>query len=172
MKSLCEICNGNCCASFIITITSFDLFRIMKSTGMKPEEFAELRRLDILAYDDSQVIECEDNKFKDYYLLCLKSHPCYFFDSKKGCRIHGAKPMACRIYPFNEGGRFSDKSMCPLFSGLLFRASKSPKEQIIQYKKEKELYADIVKKCNSRNRNRKSALEFLVSETEKHFDNI
>jgi len=172
MKSLCEICNGNCCASFIITITSFDLLRIIKETGMKPEEFAELRRLDILAYDDSQVIECEENKFKDYYLLCLKSHPCFFFDSKKGCRIHAAKPMACRIYPFNENEKFSDKSMCPFISSLLFRASKSPKNEIMEYKKEKELYVEIVKKCNVGSKNRKSALEFLVLETEKHFDNI
>ena len=166
------MCNGNCCVSFVITITSFDLLRIMKETGLKPEEFSDLRRLDILSYDDSQIIECKEDKFKDYYLLSLKSHPCYFFDSKKGCKIHSAKPIACRIYPFNEDEKFSEKSMCPIISGLLFRASKSPKEDILRYKKEKELYSEIVKKCNSRDRTRKNAMKFLVSETKKHFDNI
>jgi len=166
------MCNGNCCASFVITITSFDLLRIIKETGLKPEEFAELRRLDILCYDDSQIIECKDKNFKDYYLLCLKSHPCYFFDSKTGCKIHSAKPMACRIYPFNENEKFSSKSMCPFISGLLFRASRSPKEDIRRYKKEKELYSEIVKKCNSKGRTKANAIKFLVSETKKHFDNI
>jgi len=166
------MCNGNCCASFVITITSFDLLRIMKETGLKPEEFSQLRRLDILSYDDSQIIECKENKFKDYYLLSLKSHPCYFFDSKKGCKIHSAKPMACSIYPFNEYEKFSEKSMCPFISGLLFRTSKPQKENILKYKKEKELYCELVKKCNSRSRTRENAMKFLVSETKKQFDNI
>jgi len=166
------MCNGNCCASFVITITSFDVLRIMKETGLKPEEFSELRRLDILSYDDSQVIECKEKKFKDYYLLSLKSHPCYFFDSRKGCKIHSAKPMACRIYPFNQDEKFNSQAVCPLLSGLLFRISASPKQNVRQYRKERELYYEIVKKCNSRSRSRKTAMKFLVSETKKHFDNI
>lgn len=172
MKSMCEICNGNCCASFVITITSFDLLRIMKNTGMKPEEFAQLRRLDILSYEDSQIVECTDNELKDYFLLSLKSHPCYFFDTKTGCKIHSAKPLACRIYPFNEDEKFSKKSMCPFLSGLFFRVSESPKDEIRRYRKEKEKYAEIVEKCNKKKLPRKKAMQFLVSESKKHFDNI
>ncbi|MEM4166492.1 MAG: YkgJ family cysteine cluster protein [Candidatus Bilamarchaeaceae archaeon] len=170
MFSPCRLCNGNCCISFVITVTSFDILRIVKATGLKPEEFAELRRLDILSFDDNHVVECKNGKYTESYLLTLKSHPCYFFDSKKGCKIHKAKPLACRIYPHNENGDFGKRSLCPFLPFLFFHFLGPSKKLLQQYRKEKKLYANLVKKCNEKKLNIKNAFRFLTSTKQHQFN--
>ena len=123
MVSPCKFCNGNCCASYVITVNSFDVLRIAEFTGLKPDEFAYLRRLDILVYDDEQVVECRDNKMKDHFILCLMSHPCCFFDGKK-CGINSVKPLYCRIFPYDRHGNLSRNALCPFISKSMFRFSR------------------------------------------------
>ncbi|MEM4359430.1 MAG: YkgJ family cysteine cluster protein [Candidatus Bilamarchaeaceae archaeon] len=157
------LCDGNCCISFVITVISFDIARIAKATGMKPEEFAELRRLDILSFDESQVVECKNGKYTESCLLALKSHPCCFFDNKKGCTIHISKPLACRIYPHDEAGHFGRRAFCPFLPSLFFRLSGPSKKLLEQYCEEKRLYADLVRKCNRKKMNKTDAFRFLTS---------
>ena len=162
MFSPCKFCDGNCCISFVITVTSFDVKRISKATGLRAEEFAELRLLDLLSFDDDQVIETKNGKYKEYYVLALKSHPCYFFDSKKGCKIHDSKPLACRIYPHDERGDFGRRAFCQFLPSLFFRLSRPSKKLLAKYEKEKKAYAALVKKCNKKNMTRDAAFAFLT----------
>lgn len=160
--SPCKFCDGNCCISFVITVTSFDVKRIIEATGLRAEEFAELRSLDLLSFDDNQVIETTDGEYKGYYVLALKSHPCYFFDSKNGCKINDYKPLACRIYPHDQRGDFGKRAFCPFLPSLFFRLSKPSKELLAKYEKEKKIYSQLVKKCNQKKITKDEAFAFLT----------
>lgn len=162
MLSPCDFCDGNCCISFVITVTSFDIGRIVSATGLKPEEFAELRRLDILSFDDDQVIECENGRYTESCLLALKSHPCCFFDKEKGCIIHRHKPLACRLYPFSENGKMGKRRLCSIASSWLFHLFKPDAGLLRQYKKEKEKYQNLVRECNRRKLKKQEAFRFLT----------
>ncbi len=169
MFSPCRFCDGNCCASFVITVTSFDVKRIASATGMKPKEFAELRRLDLLSFDENQVIECKNGRYVESCLLALKSHPCHFFDGKKGCMIHEHKPLACRIYPFSENKGFGKRTLCPMPSNLLFRFFKPDDSLFLQYKVEKSAYQKFVGACNKRKLAKEDAFVFLTQKTPEGF---
>lgn len=165
MLSPCDFCDGNCCISFVITVTSFDIKRIASTTGLKPEEFAELRYLDILSFDENHVVECDNKQHTESCLLALKSHPCSFFDSKKGCKIHSHKPLACRLYPFSENRKVVKRRLCPMLAGLLFHLCKPDEKLFKQYKIEKEKYQNLVKECNRRKLAKEEAFRFLTEKT-------
>jgi Fe-S-cluster containining protein len=157
----CSFCDGKCCESFVITVSAFDVARIERETGKRAGEFAELRRLDILFYDEDTVVEAKEGGYTGYYLLALKSHPCYFFADGK-CTIYSYRPLACRVYPFSENGRMSKRALCPLVSKIGFAFFRPSKKIIEEYKKEREAYAEIVKKCNEKKLGREEAFDFLI----------
>lgn len=169
MFSPCKFCDGNCCISFVITATSFDILRIVEKTGLKPNEFAELRRLDLLSFEEREIVECKEGKYTESCVLALKSHPCYFFDSAIGCKIHSYKPLACRIYPNDARGGFGKRAFCPLLPSIIFRFSRAPKRLLEQYQREKESYYELVKKCNSKKLNKQNAFKFLTSSQNVRF---
>lgn len=99
-------CDGHCCSSYSVLITSEDACRIVQNTKFKPEEF--------LAIYDSSVenmgfypkffmkgIEVErievvlGIKFKDNTWTCL------FLSPEGLCSINHCKPRVCQTYPFN-----------------------------------------------------------------------
>lgn len=164
----CSLCDGRCCDSFVITINAFDAARIEKETGIKAEEFAELRRLDILSYEDEMVVEAMDGKYIEHYLLALKSHPCYFLDNGK-CKIHQVRPFACRIYPFAENGKMSRRAICPLTSKIISYFSGPSKKILEQYAREKKAYVEIVKECNEKKLRREEAFRFIIGKAADYF---
>lgn len=165
---LCRLCNGRCCESFVITVDAFDVARIEKETGMRAEEFAELRRLDILSYEDEFVVEAMNGRYVDYYLLALKSHPCYFFADGK-CKIYSSRPLACRIYPHKEDGKLSKRALCPLVPKTGFFFARPSKNTLEQYKSDRSRYAEIVKECNKKKLGRQEAFNFIVQRAKTMF---
>ncbi|MEM4195374.1 MAG: YkgJ family cysteine cluster protein [Candidatus Anstonellales archaeon] len=159
--NLCSLCDGRCCESFVITVNAFDVARIEKKTGIKAEEFAELRRLDILSYEDEFVVEAMDGEYEEYYLLALKSHPCYFLVGGK-CRIYPLRPLACRIYPHKEDGKMSKRALCPLIAKICFSFTPPEKNILEEYKNDRIRYAEIVKECNEKKLSKEEAFRFLV----------
>lgn len=157
----CSFCDGKCCKSFVITVNAFDVARIEKETGLRGEEFAELRRLDILFYEDEFVIEAMDGKHIGYYLLSLKSHPCYFLGDGR-CSIHSCRPFPCRIYPYTEEGKLNKRAICPLMSKAGFIFAWPGKNILEQYKNERRKYAELVKECNEKKLNKQEAFRFLI----------
>jgi len=158
MKFVCDLCRAECCNSFVITVTSFDVLRIANNTGKNPEDFSYLRRLDMLKYEDSMLVEVHDEKYPDYYLLSLKSHPCVFLKEDK-CSIQSFKPLSCRLYPVMGNGKKSNRTLCPAFSGILFSAKNGLLEK---HNEEKELYKKMVGECNSKKLNKKDAFDFIM----------
>ncbi len=90
MLNPCSACPASCCRDYSITVTSFDIAKIMRKTGKKFQEFAELWPLRILNYDNDTVLECYRGKMRCDCILELKSQPCIFLENDK-CKMTNGK---------------------------------------------------------------------------------
>lgn len=154
----CSDCSAPCCTNYLVTVTSFDVSRIAKKTGMKPEKFATFYPAKLLNQDWKMVLFFFDKeKLPDYSLLALKSWPCVFLEDCK-CRIHDFAPLACKRYPFDLLGNFKRRD-CPIMSQALFLL-KGPKAEDMLW--EIDAYVKIVKEWNDLKGKRKDCMEFLM----------
>lgn len=153
----CRLCDANCCKSYTITVTPFDILRLAKRTGRKPEEFAVLSQARLLAFDPDTTLDIEDDGW--VYLLGIRSHPCYFLENNR-CIAHECAPLSCRRYPYQLDGKLNAR-FCPFSSSLLFRV-KGPDTGIKPLVRELELYKGIVKEWNKRPLKKRECLAFLL----------
>lgn len=112
-NGMCTECaNGkinckDCCTSPFIEkdpgfwLTFSDIARIVRKTGMKPEEFCRLTKL-----GDEEGEEDVDEKYgglmyvgDKVILMSGRNGKCVFL-TDKGCSIFDARPKMCRIFPF------------------------------------------------------------------------
>ncbi|HLC69154.1 MAG TPA: YkgJ family cysteine cluster protein [Candidatus Bilamarchaeaceae archaeon] len=166
MPNPCSLCAAHCCKNYLITLTSFDVLRIMQETGKKPGEFVQLVPARILNPDNEAILECYEGKERYEYLLTFYSHPCYFLKDNR-CSIHEIAPLACRLYPYNANGKMVPRALCPTIPKLLFRL-KGADIRVQQYEKQMEAYKKIVAKWNVRHGKKEDCLEFLLKETANH----
>ncbi len=118
MESACLRC-GKCCTQFGVCVTPYDINRIKKATGLKPDEFLQVipEQPGRDRQEPSVLIDGELS------LLVLKwkvlastltaaahegqkpqgSRIC-MFTSSNSCTIHVSRPMVCRTYPFSPLG--------------------------------------------------------------------
>ncbi len=113
LKFKCVFC-GECCRikEGYVWLSRLDYERLVDEIGLPEEEF---RRLYTETLD----------KF-----IVLKSFPngdCIFFDEEIGCKVHSARPLQCRTFPFwpdnltDEDAWRKTASFCPgIGSGELF----------------------------------------------------
>lgn len=159
----CRFCKAVCCKEHVITVTSFDIAKIMRKTGKKFEEFAELEPLRILNYDNNTVLECYERKMRYDYILELKSQPCIFLENDK-CKIHGFAPLVCSLYPHNSAGKMHKGARCPLVSNALFRI-KGADRKLNRYRKQILDYKKLVAKWNRKKGSKKACIKFLLKES-------
>src|SRR4030095_9460926 len=158
MVNPCSLCPANCCKSYTITVTAFDVLRVIKNTGKKPEEFAVLHQARLLSYDPDTTLEMEDDNW--VYILGFKSHPCVFLGKDNLCTIHEFAPMACRRYPYQLNDKLNTR-FCPLPSQILFRL-KGPDIKTGPLVKELEAHKKIVKEWNQKPGMIKDCMPFLL----------
>jgi Fe-S-cluster containining protein len=158
----CLLCDAKCCKGYKICVTPFDVLRIAKHTGLKPEKFAGLYSEHIFSYDADTVIE--DKKGKKY-LLYLKSPPCPFLGKGGKCGAYGFAPLVCRVYPYTEKGRLKKSPKCGIFNRLLFRMSRP--EAVGQYNDEYALYVRIAARWNRKKGTETEAFKFILKEAGK-----
>ncbi|MBS3068449.1 YkgJ family cysteine cluster protein [Candidatus Micrarchaeota archaeon] len=163
MLNPCRLCDAKCCKDHVITVTSFDVLRIIGKTGKKPSEFTELRTANLLNSDNDTIIECYKNKLRYEYVLALKSHPCYFLKDNL-CTIHEFAPLGCRVYPHNDRGRVGARALCPTIAKLLFMIKK-PDIMVGEYLRYFNEYKRIVAKWNKKHGTKEDCLEFLLEES-------
>lgn len=159
MPNPCSFCDAKCCKTYTITVTAFDVLRVMERTGRKPEEFAILHELRILSYDPDQVLDTIDGC--GHYLLGFRSHPCAFLGKDNLCTIHEWAPMSCRRYPFQVNDRLNTR-FCPLPSQLLFRL-KGPDIKASPLMRELEAHKRMVKEWNANPGKKDDCIPFLLS---------
>ena len=173
---ICSLCDARCCKERIISITIFDVIRIMEKTKKEFDEIAELRRANLLNVDYSNLLTCKDDVVEMEYLLALKSHPCIFLKNNR-CSIYEFSPLVCRAYPFSENKKIGELVACPLKNKIMFSIRGIDKEIIENLKKEDKEYKKIIKKWNERKeggRTKKDCVRFLFKEagSEQLFKNF
>lgn len=158
----CSICKSVCCDSLVIAVTSFDVERIARHTGMRPWQFAHLRKLDLNVYNNDHVVECWEGKNREDYILALKSMPCRL-RSEKGCSVYEARPMVCRLYPHLKTGEVSARAVCHLIPRIMFKVSKPDLLHMENFEKENAKYSVIVRECNRKRLTKEKAFEMLTN---------
>ncbi len=169
MLNPCSFCPANCCKSYTITVTAFDVFRVCKATGRKPEEFVVFHQARLLSYDPDTTLDMKDDPWP--CILGFKSHPCIFLGKDNLCTIHESAPLSCRRYPYQLNDKLNTR-FCPLPSQLLFRIkgpdiSASSLSPIV---KEMIDYKTIVKEWNAKPGNKKDCVAFLLKRCEEFID--
>lgn len=160
MLSPCSFCRAECCKTYIITTTSFDILRICENTGKNAESFAVLHEPRLLGFDPDLILETTDGYGR--YLLGIRSHPCAF--QKDGrCAVHAFSPLSCRRYPFTLSDSFNGR-FCPFLPGLMLRLKRPdiPKEWM---ESELEAYKRIVKEWNKKGGKKEDCVSFLLERT-------
>jgi Fe-S-cluster containining protein len=131
----------------------------LKVSKQKHEKFVVLAEPRLLSYDPDNVFDTTDGY--GYYLLSLKSHPCFFLDQKTSkCKIHNVAPLSCRRYPFNIAGRLNTR-FCPLLPQLMAMV-KGPDIKPDQLVHELEVHKKLVKRWNVNPGTKKELMAFLV----------
>ena len=164
----CSLCDANCCKSYMITATAFDILRVMEQTGRNAEDFAMLHQARLLAFDPDTTLDMEDDSW--VYLLGFKSHPCFFLE-KNRCTIHASAPLSCQRYPFQLDGKLNAR-FCPIIPQLAFRL-KGADISASMMKSELEEYKKIVKEWNQKPGKMGDCLKFLLdraTKMRKHVD--
>ncbi|MEW5996602.1 MAG: YkgJ family cysteine cluster protein [Candidatus Micrarchaeota archaeon] len=157
MPSPCMLCGAECCKNHLITVTAFDVLRIA-GDGYRASDFAGFAPARRINYDNEMVLEFHDTGCAEDYLLCIKSHPCYFLEWGR-CSIHKIAPYVCRAYPRNSSGKMIGR-MCPGIPRLMFSifGTEIPPE----YGKEIDAYRRIAAEWNRKKGKRRECLQFLM----------
>lgn len=158
MLNPCSFCDANCCKSYTITATAFDILRIAAATGRPPEQFAALHPARLLSFDPDLTLDMEGDNWA--YLLGIKSHPCVFLSPGNQCSIHRAAPLSCRRYPFQLDGRMNAR-FCPLASRLVF-ALRDPDAGTEGLIRELGLQKELVREWNSRPGRKSACMPFML----------
>ncbi|MFN7991785.1 MAG: YkgJ family cysteine cluster protein [Candidatus Micrarchaeia archaeon] len=158
MANPCSLCPAHCCKTYTITVTAFDVLRIMGSTGRPYQDFAVLHQARLLSYDPDTTLEMEDDNW--VYILGFRSHPCIFLGKDNLCTIHSSAPMSCRRYPYQLDDRLNAR-FCPLPSQIIFRL-KGPDIRKDPLVRELEAYKAIVKEWNAGPEKRSRCIPFLL----------
>ncbi|MFA5049405.1 MAG: YkgJ family cysteine cluster protein [Candidatus Micrarchaeia archaeon] len=113
----CSKCQANCCKSYLIALTSFDLRRIYKKTNSL-DFFTTINADNFDTCLAQSFILFEKDAPKEYFLVLSrkKNGSCIFLGKDNLCAIYNERPIVCRIYPFryrNEKILYKDKIKCP-----------------------------------------------------------
>lgn len=159
MRGPCSFCSSECCRTYTITVTAFDILRIIEDTKRPWEDFAVLHRARLLSFDPDTTLDVEGDGWT--YILGIKSHPCVFLDGDL-CSIHQAAPLSCRRYPFRLDGSLNAR-FCPLPSNILFRL-KRPDISAERMAEEISLHKKIVQEWNKKPGKKADCIPFLLRE--------
>lgn len=155
MGLACSLCDARCCKDFLITTTAFDILRIARATGLKPEKFSSLVEPRMLRVDWSTVVQTKEGDF----ILALNSKPCIFLEGNR-CSIFENAPLACRLYPYTLERKI--RGACPTPSKVVFAFSKPATKLLKQYEDEIEAYRKIVKEVSDKKLEKKRAYALLL----------
>ena len=124
--SICSICHGGCCHRYMIDLTGYDIFNILKTLDLDVKYFMQAVpvREEDFDYLDSQaaLFKFTDDELKSYYRFCLRQNKSQFFpDTGKcmflqewtgkdlginyseeviaRCGMYGCRPLTCAIFP-------------------------------------------------------------------------
>jgi Fe-S-cluster containining protein len=80
-------------------LTLSDIRRIVRATGLKPEEFCRMNKVNWAEVKKDPSAHYPPLFIGDRWIGMKGRGKCMFF-GEKGCGIYDARPMICRIFPF------------------------------------------------------------------------
>jgi Fe-S-cluster containining protein len=100
LKFRCTGC-GNCCKEPLLPLTDADVVRISKHTGDPPREFVRFVARDAIDLDDEPEAFVLLRQGRRVMILRHQAGGCRYLGDDLRCTIYGARPLGCRIFPFD-----------------------------------------------------------------------
>jgi len=100
LKFRCTGC-GNCCKEPLLPLTDGDVKRIAKGTGEKPKDFIRWVDRHGIEMDDEPEGFVSLRQGKRVMVLKHERGACRYLGSDNRCTIYTARPLGCRIFPFD-----------------------------------------------------------------------
>lgn len=101
MKFRCTGC-GNCCREPLLPLTGADVRRIVRRTGDNPADVVRWVDRNGIDMDDEPewFVELKQGK-RVMVLRHQNGRGCRYLGDDNRCTIYGARPLGCRLYPFD-----------------------------------------------------------------------
>ena len=168
----CHHCS-HCCTEVVCLPSPWDVRRIMKMTGADTEDFIEF-----LTPEEIEDVDLDDPtwlKIKgELYIMALKRHEtegCHFLDKQtKYCTIYEARPLLCRLYPFEmleskkgkfKGFRLHKDVGCPKNTDDVYQVAPLY-DLAMQDELNQEDYAELVEVFNGKKYKGKEPWDFVT----------
>lgn len=153
---LCYGCGSRCCKELRMELTSFDIYRIWRKTGIEPERFVDFEE----AGDEAYFL-AEGKKWR--MVLRRGNRGCVFLSPSDslGCSIEQIKPGSCLLYPYEFRGS-EVKVKEPYHCGELPYVLLPPPEKIDKYSpREREVYLEDMRNWNFNGGRLRGRIEYL-----------
>jgi Fe-S-cluster containining protein len=92
---------GNCCREPLLPVTDLDLRRLMEHTRRPPGELVRWitsRQIDL---DDEPEAFVRLREGRRVMTLRQVRSGCIFLDPNQRCKVYAARPLGCRVFPFD-----------------------------------------------------------------------
>ncbi|MHA1144594.1 MAG: YkgJ family cysteine cluster protein [Candidatus Helarchaeota archaeon] len=93
-------CDGHCCSSYTVLITSEDAIRISQGVKLDPEEYLVIYDSSVENQNFYPTITIQENNVVLGIRFKPDSTTCFFLGDNGLCSIHEFKPRVCQTYPF------------------------------------------------------------------------
>lgn len=100
LKFRCTGC-GNCCKDPLLPLTDADVERITKSTGDDARDVVRFVDRNAIDMDDEPEAFAALRPGKRVMILRHEGGGCRYLGDDDRCTIYGARPLGCRIFPFD-----------------------------------------------------------------------
>jgi Fe-S-cluster containining protein len=100
LKFRCTGC-GNCCKDPLLPLTDQDVARISQRTGERPTAFVRWVDRNGIDMDDEPEAFVRLRQGKRVMVMRQGAGGCHFLGKDDRCTIYGARPLGCRIFPFD-----------------------------------------------------------------------
>jgi Fe-S-cluster containining protein len=100
LKFRCTQC-GNCCKDPLLPLTDADIKRIVRHTGEPTQDLVRWVDRNGIDMDDEPEAFVVLRQGRRVMVLKHEGGGCRYLGTDDRCTIYGARPLGCRIFPFN-----------------------------------------------------------------------
>lgn len=138
----CKGCTARCCRGLAVVLTIPEAKRMVKDTGLAPEEFLEFSNNINSRETPHYPLLARRGSIVEEYFIVLKRRrkvECIFLGDDLACTVYSERPYVCRLYPFElEGKQMKKGALCPIKfepEGNVERDAKALQKDLIEHGK-------------------------------------
>ncbi len=114
----CKSCTARCCRGLAVVLTIPEAKRMVKDTGLQPEDFLEFSgNIDSRETPHYPLLVQREGKVEEYFIVIKRRRKvdCVFLGEDLACTVYEQRPHVCRLYPFElEGKKMKEHALCPV----------------------------------------------------------